>query len=800
MNPTCLTLVLACCLPGPENLAAGKSYRLEPAPNYEHCTDPDDHTQLTDGERVQGYFWTQKGTVGWSGASHVVVTIDLGAVKPISGVSFHTAAGVAGVELPAAIVVLVSDDGKSWHDAGDLAAASLTKPPAPTRTGYAEYRLRADRLETRGRYVAILVEASGSFVFVDEIEVFRGSDILLSGARPGASWPSVHGYLETMRTSLGVRRRIAADCAEVAMELQTTPAPASLARSLLAQLDVVRAASATARVNDSAAFRTVFPMTDLHRVVFAVQAAVWRARGLQGVVVWPADQWGMLSPTQPPVSGDVALSLAMMNNEYRSTAFNLSNSGGSPTRVRLTIDGLPGGSTPRYLRVFEVPFTDTRSGVPVAAALVQATKHDGGYEIDLPAGLTRQVWLTISRPHLPPGDHEGRITVTGATVSQPTIPLRLHVAPVTFPDRPTLHLGGWDYTDQSTCYEVNPANRESFLSTLREHFVDSPWAQSSVLPTGSYDADGRMTGPPDTSAFHVWHDRWHEARRYFVFASFGQTFAGFPMGTPSFERAVRDWISWWAKRLRAEGVAPEQLGLLLVDEPRTAEHDRVIIEYARIIRAAEPKVEIWEDPIWPDPAKATPGLFEACDVLCPNLPMWIAGGPRFASVYLDQHRAGRRLWFYSCSGPGRLLDPYAYHRLSAWSCWKHGAEGEGFWAFGDGNGASSWNEYLSSIGSYTPLFLDATTVTGGKHMEAIREGVEDFEYLRMLRDRIHDLERRGVTSDDLMQSRTLLATAPDRVLSGQSPSSLQWKTRQDRTTADRVRIEILEALSRLDRY
>ena len=206
---------------------------------------------------------------------------------------------------------------------------------------------------------------------------------------------------------------------------------------------------------------------------------------------------------------------------------------------------------------------------------------------------------------------------------------------------------------------------------------------------------------------------------------------------------------------------------------------------------------IWEDPTWRDPAKATPGLFEACDVLCPNLPMWIEEGPAFAKVYLDQQRAGRRLWFYSCSGPGRLLDPYGYHRLSAWSCWKFGAEGEGFWAFGDSNGASSWNEYLSSIGAFTPLFLDATTVTAGKHMEVIREGVEDFEYLRLLQDRGRTLERQGVRNNDVTRARTLLATAADRVLGGQTRSSLEWKTPSDRNVADRVRIELLDSLVRL---
>lgn len=67
----------------PENLALGKSYTLALAPNYEHCTDPCDARQLTDGVRVDGYFWTQQGTVGWSGVVPARITLDLRA--PLSG-------------------------------------------------------------------------------------------------------------------------------------------------------------------------------------------------------------------------------------------------------------------------------------------------------------------------------------------------------------------------------------------------------------------------------------------------------------------------------------------------------------------------------------------------------------------------------------------------------------------------------------------------------------------------------------------------------------------------------------------
>ena len=43
-----------------DNIALGIPYTLEPAPAYEHCTDPDDDKQLTDGVYTEGYFWTLK--------------------------------------------------------------------------------------------------------------------------------------------------------------------------------------------------------------------------------------------------------------------------------------------------------------------------------------------------------------------------------------------------------------------------------------------------------------------------------------------------------------------------------------------------------------------------------------------------------------------------------------------------------------------------------------------------------------------------------------------------------------------
>ena len=105
-----------------ENIALGATYTLEPGPNYGLCTDPGDAEQLTDGVYTDGYFWAQLSTVGWQEKTPSILTLDLGAVKPIRGVSFHTAAGFADVRWPLTIRILVAGEDREFHEIGGLGA------------------------------------------------------------------------------------------------------------------------------------------------------------------------------------------------------------------------------------------------------------------------------------------------------------------------------------------------------------------------------------------------------------------------------------------------------------------------------------------------------------------------------------------------------------------------------------------------------------------------------------------------------------------------------------------------------
>jgi hypothetical protein len=440
--------------------------------------------------------------------------------------------------------------------------------------------------------------------------------------------------------------------------------------------------------------------------------------------------------------------------------------------------------------------------VLVAAALPELTPREGRYEVSLPAGMTRQVWFSITASGLSPGAHRGALVIEGATAKPLRVPLSVRVFNLQFPARPRLHVGGWDYTD-GNMYGVTPQNRSALIAHLQNRFVDSPWATYGVMPFGEFDAAGQFAEAPATRSLDNWVRDWPEARRYHVFNRVDGT-APIKPDDPLFAVKVGTWIRFWVAHLKTLGIGPERLFLLLVDESGSVEHDRLITAWAQAIKAAEPGVSIWDDGTRPV-ERMTSDLLAAVDYMCPHRPSLMAEKDAAQlAVYRQQREAGKGLYLYSCWGPARTLDPYAYHRLQAWSAFQMGAEGSFFWALGSNGGGSSWNDYVQKDTSYTPLFMTPDSVTPAKHMEAIRESVGDFETLSMLRDRVSELEQRQPQHKLLPRAKALLAGAADRVLSARGATiseyatrEMRWQAPRDRGCADRVRIEVGEMLEKL---
>lgn len=780
-------------VPAGQNLALGKSYKLDPAPNYSYCTDPGDSTQLTDGQRVSGYFWTQRGTVGWANVRPVLITIDLGSVQPISGVSFNTAAGTAGVEWPQTISVLASDDGETYHLAGDLVQLSAKTSQAPTN-GYALHCFETHQLKTHGRYVAFVVNPSGPFTFTDEIEVYKGPDELLKLPAQGVTVSDLSGFFLRNQTRNGFERRLRQDLRKV-QDTANKLAP-SVKNECLAGTTNFEQELLELPLPSEKDSRVVLPLNGTHQRVFQAQARVWRALQTAPFTVWTTNPYSPLSMTQaPPRQSEPGLSVSMMQNETRAAVFNIANATDSAALASMEIVGLPGGTDPAFIKVSEVAWTDTSKGLPIAAALPELSKQNNHFSVKVFPGLTKQVWLTFYTTNVSADSYKGSVLLSIGNTNL-TIPLELRVYPMRFPDAPTLHLGGWDYTDADQ-FSIGASNRNVVIEHLREHFIDSPWASSPTLALGKYDDAGNMTAEPDTTRFDRWVSRWPNARQYGVFVNGGEQFDNSKAGTAAFNNKVGAWIRFWASHAQKLGIHPEQMVLHLVDEPAQAKQDELILAWASAIHDAHSGVKTWEDTIHKDPSKANQKMMAACDVLCPNRTSFVQADQRYRDYYVKWHDQGKELAFYSCDGPSTLLDPYSYYRLQAWSCWVYGAKSSYFWAFSDAGGGSSWNEYSAKGNTYVPFFLDAASVTPGKQMEAIREGVEDYEYLVMLRNQIASAEESGKKGPDVDNAKRLLTEAAGRVCSAPGANGLNWMDEKDRSVADAVRVEILNTLSAL---
>lgn len=797
-----LALVASGVALGSENLARGKDYTFSRRPNYTYCTDPDDAKQLTDGfyDCARGQIWERKETVGWmvGGPEALSITVDLGKVEPISGVSFNFAAGAAGVSWPKGIYIYVSEDGKGWRYLGDVLSKSCAEGTPPKRDGYEVYRATSERMPGRGRYVMFLVSTMG-FLFSDEIEIYRGDAKLLAGEACGRPVADPFAHIGTFVVSDRIRQ-----------DLERL-APGD--RGLAAEIDALEGAAEIPKT-------TELPLNDVQRRVWKKNAPKLRAAGFRTPVMWTAERWANLDAFAIPDAAKVTddpLAVEMMRGETRATAVNILNPTDDRVVWEISVEGLPESAC---VDCREVPFTDTATFVPVAAAL----RPGRGAATSLPveSGTSKQLWISFSRPSVAAGTYEG--TVVARAKGRKTLrrPIRLIIHDFDFPKDCTLHLGGCDYLNGSCTYYNAPGNVKDQLRFFRENFVDTPWATWSVSPQGAKAAgDGRIVNADqlDFRCWDEWVARFPEARLRAVFmfaerldggkAKFG--FGGFGVGTPEFDRFVGDYFRAWSGHMRQRGEDPAKVAFLVIDEPGdrdvAGEFPAVIVAWAKAIKAADPAFKIMADPDYrADMSVAGREMYDVCDIICPKLDYVVDPGHDRNRAFVLESIPREKLWFYQCNGPSRHLDPISYYRQHFWCCWEYGAKAASYWAFGCGGGiGDSWRAYAQTRAEYSPYFVGQTEVTESKQSEGIREGMEDYEYLRMFRDEIAAAKARGA---DVALAESVLAKAVAVALNqtggkDRGPYSRAddhyWKTDKDRSSPDRARLAVLRMMSKLKR-
>lgn len=825
-NLVCLLLAVAATLVMPSmaagavpgrNLVAGLPAQYDPAPTYADTADEGDIHQLTDGlygkplpadvsDVGAGAIWSQRtATVGWQYVSPLSITFDLGSSQRIGCVSVSTAAGSAGVYWPRAIALMVSDDKKDWRFAGEL--VSLSRGDGlPKVQEYSQHRFVARDLHISGRYVAFVVSLSGTpFFFSDEIEVYADTNLkapLQKGVAVG-DFAAAQKFVMDNATCFGVETRMARDYAAIREELQLANLLPARKKELGQQLEKAAAQIGEVPVAAANKFKAILPLNAPHSEMMKVHGAVLASRGLSPLFIWKNHRFDYVEwLDKPPVVKTAGeLNISVLGNERRGDAFWIGNASQRDQQVTLTVAG-PRGAKRGWLRLYQVPWVDTAQGAPMPCALVPLQVQGGKYTLTLPAGMTSKLWCEVEGGALPAGSHRTVINLkSGSNALRISLAINSIPSPVASFAGDDLGLGLWDYTDHQGAYAINPKNLKAAIALARDYGVDMPSAGPAVLPppqATDFDANDQLIKALDFRVLDEWVARWPNARAYTVFINQqAGTFAGAAMGTPAFEARLGAWGRAILAHLKTLKLRPEQLPILILDEPRTAEQDAILAGWIKAFKKGAPELVIFSDPIWPDPSQSPhQEAFTLPDILCPNMQVFLRDKKISEEYYLARQAAGQPLWFYECSAAARLSDPTSYFRLQAWWAFRYGATSVHYWALGDTGGAiNSWNEYTGGRGlAYTPAFIGEDSAIGSVQFEAIREGVQDYRAFTILRQRAESSRNEALKQE---AARLLSPASLETVCNFREDYS--WRTARDHAAADRFRAQVLGLIEKIEK-
>ena len=789
--------------PTAKNLALGKECSFLVPPDYQLCTDENDCRQLTDGKFDGGRMWWKKDVcVGWQNTDPknpkiirerpVGLTIDLGKVEPIQGFMYSTCGGDVGIKFPYYIYIYTSEDGENWHFNGDLVKKSAKEYGEPPTDIFYVHKYASLKMPTKGRYVAFVMK-SNLYVFIDEIEIYKGDESLL--AIPLVCEPIKNLLTFNERNYTKYQKRLFNDL----NVLNDTPELATQLKAINKEIEALESF-------DCKNMLTIIPLSDLQRKIFALNCVRLQKAGFTAPAIWRNNRWDNLPPmTIPPQEKPEPLEIEMMRNEIRGETFNIVNPTDALQKYEISVIGLPKDAA---IDCREVLYTDTNQSICTSSAL----KPGNGDKITIviPPGISTQIWISFKRPSCKAGTYNGKVVAKGINTLE--IPISLTIYDIDFPKRPRMHVGGWDYTEGDGGFFGMPQRLEDNLKFMRDMYVDSPWAHANVAPQGEkFDANGHLTNKNELNytEWDRWTKRWPDARMYCVFLAVAGSndandayWHGEKPGTERFKTMVADYYKAWAEYMAAQGITPSQVVLLLIDEPwEDSGKDSRLVPWARAIKAAVPDFKIFNDPVFKDFSKCDKEMFEVTDIICPNTPFIVARDQ--IEFFENLRKNGITLWHYSCSGPSRLLDPVTYYRVQHWRAFMMGGEGSFYWAMGSGGGRKGcWNAYCQGT-DYSPYFVsDKGPFMESKQYEGIREGVQDYEYLCMLRDRIAELKKAG---KDVTAAEKFLAEAPARGIveikpadaTWARPFSINWNDNKDRSVVDKVRIEVLQMLNSL---
>ena len=419
---------------------------------------------------------------------------------------------------------------------------------------------------------------------------------------------------------------------------------------------------------------------------------------------------------------------------------------------------------------------------------------------DLKKDTNQPLWILVYIPsRMPAGDYRGEIKLRSEDW-QASVPIRVHVWDFELPR--TSHLqsafgfAAWWVKDY---HHID--DEKTFRRVLDKYFRS--FAAHRISPYDPFVLDGiEATFDDSTLTVKCNFDKFDAAAHRYLdelgFNSFrlsvkglsGGTFHSqrvgrigkYAMGTPEYETMMKSYLSQIEAHLRERNWL-DKAYIYWFDEPQEKHYDFVKQTMALLDRAAPGLTRMLTE-------QPEPELYGYVDLWCPVT-------FRYDHQRAQERRAlGEKFWWYICTSPKApyctlFIDHYAVElRTWIWQSWKYGLDGILIWqsnywtsptAFPKPKRQNPYEDpmsYRTGYGMkpgeimywgngdgrfiYPPksVFESEEPNEEGPvssiRWEMLREGMEDYEYLWLLRDLVQKGRERGLDEQTLQRAEALL--------------------------------------------
>ncbi len=363
-------------------------------------------------------------------------------------------------------------------------------------------------------------------------------------------------------------------------------------------------------------------------------------------------------------------------------------------------------------------------------------------------GSNKVVWITVYVPsNTPAGDYKGTIDIIANGMGKVAVPISMRVWKFALPSVSKLRTAYGNNMSGPFTYSnaITTEQRRKIVDLYNLNFF-----KHRVSPTSPYTGYDIGISAQDGTVKLDFSDFDKAIQKYFpLFNSFMlprfQMADNLDFEGGDADRMKIDYMRQVAEHLVDKGVLSKGYDYI-TDEPEPENYDEVI-EAAKLVRMADQRIKIL--------------LTERIEnKLIGSVDIWVPIAHEYDEKLAKQRQAaGEQVWWYLCTEPkhpwpGYFIDyPAIDLRMWHWMTWRYGLNGILYWDtcywqdnpwekpmsqpesrnrnWGNGDGHLLYPATKKPFKSFV-----AKGPVDSIRWETIREGIEDWDYFRILKDKI----------------------------------------------------------------